>query len=150
MEAPEFKQAREKALRYLARRMHSGMEVVRYLERKGFSAEVSRAAVRRLRASGLIDEEAYARSILRGRISGFPRGYRLLRKELFDKGIERDIVEMLMRRLEEEHPEEELARRALAKKTTRAVSKASLVGYLARRGFRATTIAAVTGDMDEE
>jgi regulatory protein len=121
------------ALRFLATRPRSEAEVRRRLARAGFAAENIEAVLQRLRGSGLVDDEAFARYWVEQRQTFRPRGPRLLRAELRQHGISPTLPFELNA--------ESDAYRAGAKRarTLRGVDervfKNRLGQHLARRGF---------------
>jgi regulatory protein len=77
-------------LRYLAGRAHSRLELRRKLGRKGFEEDEVEAALDRLTELGYLDDEAFARALVRRRSAS--RGPSALAAELGSKGISREGV----------------------------------------------------------
>jgi regulatory protein len=84
------------AARFLQTRPRSIAEVRRYLAGKGYNIELAEAAVGRLLALGMLDDEAFARAWLESRDRARPRGEPVLRRELAQKGIDREVVATLL------------------------------------------------------
>jgi regulatory protein len=82
--------AEDAAVRYLAARSHSRQELRRKLVRKGFEDEEIEAALGRLAELGYLNDEAFARSLVRRRSAS--RGPAALAAELGSKGISREGV----------------------------------------------------------
>jgi regulatory protein len=88
--SPPAGTAQDAAVRYLAGRAHSRLELRRKLVRNGFDAGEVEAALDRLTELGYLDDAAFARALVRRRSAG--RGPAALAAELTSKGIGRDGV----------------------------------------------------------
>jgi regulatory protein len=146
-------QAREAALRLLAVRPRSAVELARRLRMKGYGAEVAEEVIGRLRELGLIDDAVFAGMLARDRVRLRPQGSRRLANELRQKGVDEETARTAIRETMEgeETDERELARRAAAKWKPRPGeepdrARRRLHGFLARRGFDGDVIREV---MDE-
>jgi regulatory protein len=141
--------AYEAAVRYLGGRPHTVAEIHRHLRSKKFEAETIDRAIDRLRAQRYVDDEAFARWWVEQRERFKPRGDRALRTELAQKGVARDVVDLV---LGERAPDADVeqARRALSRPLTRwadmpiAEKRRKIHTYLAARGFDYETIDEVT------
>jgi len=137
--------AYEAAVRYLGGRPRTVTEIHRHLRSKKFDADTIDHAVDRLRAQRYVDDEAFARWWVEQRERFKPRGDRALRTELAQKGVGRDVVDIV---LGERAPDADVeqARRALSRPLTRwagmpdAERKRKIHAYLAARGFDYDTI----------
>lgn len=142
---PEPGDAYDVAVRYLATRPRSVAEIHRHLRTKRFDDEAIAKAIDTLRAQRYVDDEAFARFWLEQRERFRPRGDRGLRSELLEKGISRDVVELV---LGERAPDADVeqAKHALSRPMTRWVTlapqerKRKIHAYLAARGFDYATI----------
>jgi regulatory protein len=148
-------------------------EVEQRLRKKGYLPGQIEAAITRLSKQGYVDDREFARFWISNRQTFSPRGPRLLRSELRQKGVSQEIVEEILA----EHREEQTGRAeqaaevasiynlqedapapgtdeatalALARKRMRLLSnldpltqKRRLSGFLARRGYGYDTIDAV-------
>jgi regulatory protein len=141
--------AYDAAVRYLGGRPHTVAEIHRHLRSKKFDAETIDHAIDRLRAQRYVDDEAFARWWVEQRERFKPRGDRALRTELAQKGVARDVVDVV---LGERAPDADVeqARRALLRPLTRwaempiAEKRRKIHTYLAARGFDYETIDEVT------
>jgi regulatory protein len=141
--------AYEAAVRYLAGRPHTVAEIHRHLRSKKFDDEAIGRAIDRMRAQRYVDDEAFARWWVEQRERFKPRGQRALRTELAQKGVGRDVVDIV---LGERAPDADVeqARRALSRPLTRwadmpdAEKRRKIHTYLAARGFDYDTIDEVT------
>jgi regulatory protein len=82
--------ALDAGLRYLAVRAHSRFELRRKLAQKGFEADDIDVALARLTELGYLDDDAFARALVRRR--SVTRGPAALAAELASKGIGRDVA----------------------------------------------------------
>jgi len=131
------------ALHYLEHRPRTVQEVRRRLERAGFSVEVIDQVVARLKALGYLDDWAYARAYVQGRLAGRGYGPRRLQAELRRRGVPPDVVEATLdAALSETDPLEiarPLARRRwkllCQNEPDRRKRRQKLIAFLQRRGF---------------
>lgn len=140
-------QAREAALRLLAVRPRSAAELARRLRMKGYEPEIGEEVIARLRELGMVDDAAFAGTLVRDRVRLRPQGARRLASELRAKGVDDETARAAIRETMagEETDERELARRAAEKWRPRpgeepARARRRLHGFLARRGFDAEVI----------
>lgn len=144
------------ALRLLAARMRGVEELRGRLLKKGFSAAEVSACLVRLEERDLLDDAAFARALVRDRLSFSPRGAGVLRQELARKGIARKTAEEAIEAVfqNQEVSEGELAEAAsrgwvrkqgrstqgalVAERFSEEREKARrrLYAFLGRRGFR--------------
>lgn len=89
------------ALRYIAHRARTELEVRRRLLRDFDAREVDRV-VDELRASGLIDDEAFAGAWAESRNSRRPRSASAVRRELLSKGVGRAEADEAVSGLDDE------------------------------------------------
>lgn len=89
MDRGDREQLRESALRLLARREHSRVELVRKLTHKGWPEPLVEQVVDELAEMNLQSDERYAESYVRQRVSKAYGPVRI-RAELAERGIERD------------------------------------------------------------
>ncbi len=143
-EQDELGKAVEKALAFLTSRPRSVREVRDRLKAKEIPPTTIDAVMERLQGWGYIGDEGFARYWIENRSANQPRGKRLLRQELWLKGVERETVEQALDQadLHEEASALELGRkrqrqlRALDEQTQRR----RLSAYLQRRGYDWPTV----------
>jgi regulatory protein len=132
-------QALQQAFAYLGYRPRSEHELRRYLAQRGHAPETVDAVLGRLAEYHYVDDEVFALSWVENRQKFRPRGARLLRAELRQKGVERDVAEQAIADLGGD--ERALALAAAQKKLpTLEVADYQafgrrLAGFLQRRGF---------------
>ncbi|HEY4634850.1 MAG TPA: regulatory protein RecX [Candidatus Limnocylindrales bacterium] len=136
----------EAAARFLEARSRSVAEVRRRLTGAGYRPDLVDGAIGRMTELGMLDDEAFARAWVESRDRARPRGERAIREELRQKGIDREIIDLV---LEERHgssgdtvpdlvaAERLLARhaRALARVVDPRQRRQRAYALLARNGF---------------
>ena len=137
--------AYDAALRYLGNRPRSVSEIHRHLRGKKFDDEAIAAAIDKLRAQRYVDDDAFARYWLEQRERFRPRGDRGIRMELAQKGVSRDVIDVV---LGERAPDADIeqAKKALTRMMSRWAAltalerKRKIHTFLAARGFGYGTI----------
>jgi regulatory protein len=136
VEAPP--DAYELSIRLLAMRAHGTVELARKLRQKGCTAEDVEEALLRLRDSGYLDDDAFAASVVRRRMT--QRGRVLIAAELREKGLSEEVS---ARALAEVDAEVELQAAQEFAERSGSVEPERLAGRLQRRGFAASVIRTV-------
>jgi regulatory protein len=135
------------ALRLLVRREHSGPELWRKLQQRGFTAASIGPALERLRAAGHLSDERFAGSLARHRAA---QGYGDLRirAELAQHGIDHAVVEQALEELGADWCEQALAqaRRHFLEPPVTAGGRARILRHLAQRGFASSVARAALAD----
>ena len=115
-------------------------EMERQLEREGFSSNAIETSIAELIRSGHIRDRKYAENWIVRRQKSNPRGKTLLKRELVDKGIDRETAEQVVAAVETKDETKvalEIAQKRAKqyKRLPTHVAKRRLHGFLARRGF---------------
>lgn len=115
-------------------------EIAWRLEREGFSPSAIETSIEELIRSGHIRDRKYAENWIVRRQKSNPRGKTLLKRELVDKGIDRETAEQVIATVETEDETKvalEIAQKRAKqyKRLPTHVAKRRLHGFLARRGF---------------
>ena len=128
----------QKALQLLSYRPRSEAEIRQRMKKAGFDPEVITKVLDRLRETGLVRDESFARDWVENRSALKPRSRKMLAYELRQKGVAEEAIEQA---LETTSEDEDLAFQA----ATRYAHKLSasdwqefhrrLMSFLARRGF---------------
>jgi regulatory protein len=132
-------QGLQQALAYLSYRPRSEQELRRHLTQKAHAPETVDAVIARLQHLHYVDDDSFAISWIENRQRFRPRGARLLRAELRQKGVEKEVVERAIQ--DAGAGEREMARVAAEAKLggIRAADYnqfgRKLGGFLLRRGF---------------
>jgi regulatory protein len=138
----QLARAYDAALRFLGSRPRSEREIRDRLARHEFDGLVVDRVIERLRGLRLVDDAAFAEYWVEQRATHRPRGARLLKLELRQKGIGQDIVAEAL----PEDDDQEGAYRAAQRKATslRAFDertfKQRLGAFLQRRGYGYETV----------
>lgn len=136
-ERDQAERAVQRAMGLLSYRPRSEAEIRRRLRQKGHDEATIVEALGRLRRTGLLDDESFARYWVENRFQFNPRGVMALRQELRQKGVEDRIIEAVLA----EYDEEEAAARAVERAARRLhrldgpTFRRRLSDYLRRRGF---------------
>jgi regulatory protein len=132
-------QALQQALLLLSYRPRSEAEIRRALEQKGHPPETVDAAVLRLRDNHYLDDEAFALGWVENRQRFRPRGARLLRAELRQKGVDAETTDQA---IADAGGDERALALAVAEKRAAGLDAEDyaafgrkLGGFLSRRGF---------------
>ena len=126
--------------RALKPKIYTKSEMERQLEREGFSSDAIETSIAELIRSGHIRDRKYAENWIVRRQKSNPRGKTLLKRELVNKGIDRETAEQVIATVETEDETKvalEIAQKRAKqyKRLPTHVAKRRLHGFLARRGF---------------
>lgn len=124
------------ALRLLSYRPRSEAEIRTRLSRR-FNGETIEGVILQLRERQMIDDVAFAAFWREARDSFSPRGRRLLKVELMNKGIDRELIDEVLDGIDDEESAYRAAQkrgRTLAKEDYETFRR-KLGAFLRRRGF---------------
>jgi len=129
----------DKALRYLSLRSRSALEVRSCLKKKLFRAEHIESVISQLTQKGYINDYDFALSFIKSRMAMKKYGKEIIRRDLFLKGIDRNIIDETMEECNANEVDED-ALYSLAQKKYNAVkdkknSYMKTAGFLKGRGF---------------
>jgi regulatory protein len=132
-----FEKAHDRALRFLAYRPRSEAEVRRYLQGKAVSPAIEEEVIERLTRAKLLDDLTFARYWAENRKSFNPRGLRMLRYELRQKGLSDETIAQALTDLDQEESAYQVAlRRGRRLAHLDQISfRQKLGAHLLRRGF---------------
>jgi regulatory protein len=137
--AEEVAQATEAALRLVAYRARSELELRQRLTRRGLAGAAVDGAIEKMRAWGYLNDSEFARQWVEGRESHRPRSSQMIRRELTGKGIDVETAERVIEAaaIDDYGVALDLARRWLPRieREDRQTQRRRLTGYLQRRGF---------------
>lgn len=143
-EMATFDKAMRQAMNRLSRRAMSRRMLDRKLRDLEHTEPVRAAVLARLDEMGLLDDEAFGRALIREAQLGKPAGPALLKKKLFDKGLDHALIDRLVAEATRDDDEQRDAALTLARRRAASGSMARLApearhrrlyGQLARRGF---------------
>ena len=140
-------------LRRLTERSHSRRELEQALAKRHTDPDVATAVLDRLAEVGLVDDRTFAEAWVASRQERKHLSGRALRDELVRKGIDRDIIDDVLRAVDADREYD--AALALAERKVRSmaglvpeVRRRRLVAALARRGFSASVSSRVLAAVD--
>ena len=119
--------------------------MTRELEREGFGEQAVKTIIAELIHSGHIRDRLYAENWIQRRQKSNPKGRTVLKQELINKGVDREIAEQVLAAVKSEE-ESKLAFQIAQKRAKQYkrlpihVAKRRLHGFLARRGFEPEVI----------
>ncbi len=147
MAEADLAQVRARAIRLLARREHSRLELTRKLQQRGLDSGLISAALDDLAQEGLQSDQRYADSLINSRI-GRGQGPLKIRAELNQGGVDDALVEAA---LKEQSPDwsalaSQVRRRRFGAELPAAYEeKVRQARFLSGRGFASDTIWQVLG-----
>ncbi len=138
----QYKKYLNPVYNYLSIRNRSEKEVRDYLKKKQAADEIIEHIVQLLTKQKFLNDEVFAKSWVSYRIRTNPRGKHLLRFELQQKGIAKELIEKALQEEDEELPDElARARSIIGKRIERLQGQPKqeiynkVGGFLSRRGF---------------
>lgn len=155
-QAGMYDKALRQAMNRLNRRAMSRRDLDKKLQGLEYEQAVREQVLDRLTEMKFLDDEAYARALIDATLRRKPAGPQLLRQKLYQKGIDRSLIEKLVGAATDA---QDLAPGAveLARKKLRSMQrldidtrKRRLYGLLARRGFNPDTISSVMAELADE
>ncbi len=138
----ENRSAYHRALRYLSLRLRSIDEMKRYLRAKEYKLPVIEYVIARLIKEKYLDDDAFARAWRNDRMRFKPRSAIVLRHELQQKGIDRDVILNVLADYDDRAAAWQLVNHRLKQwKSLDAMNlKNKIHGFLKQRGFDFDTI----------
>lgn len=128
----------DQVLKFLSYRPRSEKEIRDYLKKKAAKPKTAAKIVKKLKKIALLDDRAFAAWWVEQRSRFRPKGKQALRLELWQKGVDGEIIE---NSLFSDAKELKLARKASRKKTKTYQKlnpfeqRQKMTAFLARRGF---------------
>jgi regulatory protein len=133
------KEAKDVALKFLSFSRRTEKQVKEKLQKKGFEEKTIKATIDKLKKFDLINDLEFATSWVKDRLAFKPRGKRLLKQELWKKGIKKDIIEHVTEKLCQNEDKSALELVEKIKKRYKnlepKVAKRRMYNLLLRRGF---------------
>ena len=132
-------EAKEVALRFLSFRRRTEKEIKDKLKKKGFDERTIKSTIAKLKDYDLINDSEFATAWVKERLAYKPRGKKLLRQELWKKGIKKDIIDQVTEELcqgEDKSASELLEKiKKRYKNLEPNVARRRMLSLLLRRGF---------------
>ena len=150
---PDIRSVLAAAYALLARSPHSRAQVLAKLESKGFAGELIEDCVKRLDELGYLDDAQIARRwaqvMLRERCWGILKA----EQQLQQRGIERDLARQVLDEAQQEFPQIDGARQAVAGRfsdRTADIPLAKVVNFLRSRGFSGEVVYAAAREWEKK
>lgn len=123
----------QRVLHFLSFRPRSEKEILAYLRRKLKDINCIKEIIIRLKNENLINDEEFIDWWLMQRSSFNPKSKKVLRLELLQKGVAKDLIEEKLSKIN--ISEIQSAIRTLIAKKAKLYSRQKLISYLTARGF---------------
>ncbi|QQE76215.1 RecX family transcriptional regulator [Brevibacillus composti] len=140
------------ALRYLGIRPRTSKQIASYLKEKGYPQEIAETIVSRCQQMGYLDDQAFARQWVSERMRLKQRSPLMLKMELQQRGIDKDLAEHALRGVTSE--DELSAARVLVEKKLRRHTgeldrneEQKILAMLYRKGFSQSVIQAIRREL---
>jgi regulatory protein len=142
----EFEKYLNKAYHFLSFRPRSEKEVRDSLHKKKASTEIIERVITSLKEHKFLNDEDFARWFIENRLRFNPKGIRIIKMELKQKGVDREIIDQAIASLSKDEDSAlqndlESARKLVEKKLPKykdldkQIIYQKLGAFLARRGF---------------
>jgi len=138
--------ATQRAIELLSYRPRAEAEIRKRLTEHGFGVENIEAVLERLRVSGLVSDENFARAWADNRVTFRPRSRRMVVSELRQKGVSEETIDQALTELPDD---EDLAYQSGLRYAHRLEGleledfRKKMAGFLGRKGFSYGTAAEV-------
>jgi regulatory protein len=133
------KEAKDMALEFLSFRRRTEKQVKEKLKKKGFDEKTIKVTIDKLKEFDLINDLEFATAWVKDRLAFKPRGKKLLKQELWKKGIKNDIIEQIIEELCQDEDKSALELLEKIKKRYKDLepkaAKRRMFNFLLRRGF---------------
>lgn len=143
------KQILDAAYSFLSRRPYSRIELQEKLARKGFCPDIIESILNKLCQQGYLNDEEtsfrWAQSLVQERLWGKAK----ITFYLLQKGISKNIIDKVQKKIWQEFSEKETAEKAIKKRfppLKKLPSQGKLVAFLKTRGFSSEVIYKVVRD----
>ncbi len=132
-------EAKNIALKFLSFRRRTEKEIRDKLKSKGFDEKSIKSTIDKLKGYDLINDSEFATAWVKERLAYKPRGKKLLRQELWKKGIEKEIIDQVTEELCQDEDKSALELLQKIKKRYQnlepKVARRRMLSLLLRRGF---------------
>lgn len=114
-EFDEFGYGKKAAYSFLAYKPRSKKELIKKLKQKKISDRIIEDIIELLERQKYLDDKIYAKSYLEDKLINKPIGKRLARMKLFEKGIDKNLIDSTLEENYSDNKEYELAAKLLEK-----------------------------------
>lgn len=144
-------EAKNVALKFLSFRRRTEKEIKGKLKKKGFDERTIKSTIEKLKEYDLINDFEFASAWVKERLAHKPRGKKLLKHELWKKGIKKEIIDQVTEELCKNEAKSALELLEKTKKRYRNlepnVAKRRMYGLLIRRGFSYDNVKHAMGNL---
>ncbi|MBA2937761.1 RecX family transcriptional regulator [Paenibacillus sp. CGMCC 1.16610] len=143
-----------KALRAIGRRPHSSSELKRKLKESGYEPPIIEWVIEKLASQNYLNDEEFAKMWTDSRIISQKKGRNLVRQELQQKGIDKELVKHAMENINQE--DEIAGAMKLAQTKWKQTSgeafdkKRKTAAFLMRRGYTGAVVTKVLSQLSSE
>lgn len=148
----DFEKNWNRSLRFLSYRPRSEKEISDYLKKKKVSEPVIKKIISKLKEKRFLNDEEFAKIWIQQRVKIKPRAMRIIKRELLEKGLDKDKIDEILKSEKNEIPSDfqmafSLAERRLRryKNLTKQEFFEKMGRYLASKGFNYDIIKEVIG-----
>lgn len=136
----EFGKIFDKTLKFLSFRPRSKKEIENYLKQKKAGTEIVKKVILKLEKLGFLNDLDFAKWLVDNRLKFRPRGPVILKSELIKKGIDREIIDQILEKIDDQKQHElalKIAQKQVQKYKNLDKNKfyQKMAGFLGRRGF---------------
>ena len=135
---------RHKAIRYISIRNRSKFEIVNYLKKKEFDEDIIQETINYLNSKKLLNDYEFAIQFVESRLRGKPRGKNLILKDLYKRGIDKNLADKAIVECEADLVDLDIVYEFALKKYNKVKEKQNSIPkvafYLTQRGFDSNTI----------
>ncbi len=155
-QAAVYDKALRQAMNRLNRRAMSRRDLDKKLKELEYETPVRDQVLDRLTELNYLDDEAYGQALVESTLRRKPAGPQLLRQKLYQKGLDRSLIEKLVGEATDAQDlapgAVELARKKLQsmQRLEAETRRRRIYGLLARRGFNPDTISSVMSELEDE
>lgn len=148
-----FQKFYDRALRFLSYRPRSEKEITNFLKKKKVEPPIISKIIKKLKEQNFINDEEFTKWWIEQRTHFRPRGIRVIKLELRQKGISQEIIDEILSNEDIKILSEESARKLIEKKiiSYKGLPKQELYQklsqFLLRRGFDWETVKEVIDEV---
>ena len=128
-----FDKLYQSSLHFLSYRPRSEREIRNFIKRKLRNNDIdpTEKIISELKKEKLINDEEFVQWWIEQRLEFNPKGLRVLKQELYAKGIDREVIENELEKIDKSH----LAAAAIKFLERKSANKEKLISLLLSRGF---------------
>lgn len=102
LEFNNYSKAYEESVKFISKKMHCKKEIKEFLSKNSYNSHIIDAVIKRLEENNLINEENYVKSYINDKINLTKDGPNKIRDDLEKKGIDPNIIYMILDEIDKE------------------------------------------------